>query len=38
MTSTLVDHHNFYSMTDYGNDLLIGPAYEIPKLDPQINK
>ena len=33
MTSTLVNHLHFDGMTDYGNDILIGQAADIPHLD-----
>ena len=34
MTTPLVNHLNFYGMTKYGNDISLGIAAEIPKLDP----
>ena len=34
MITTLVNHPNFYGMTKYSNDILLGRAVEIPDLDP----
>ena len=37
MTTPLLNHIQFYGMNEYGNNIILGQAVDIPELDPHKN-